>query len=108
MIGRGPAKFAMAKIATAKLATMEIAVMAGAKLRSDDFPRCVASRQTWQNTDGQIVVEYVILLAVAVIVAVTMTNLMVGRGTSEGFLIVKWKQLLSVIATDEADNASAP
>lgn len=57
-----------------------------------------------QSDSGQIVVEYILLLVTAVAVAVFITNLMVGRGDDEGFLITKWKAIVSVIAADQADD----
>jgi len=51
------------------------------------------------------VVEYVLLLIVAVSLAILITNAMVGRSDgNEGFVITKWKQIISAIAQDRADD----
>jgi ABC-type lipoprotein release transport system permease subunit len=49
------------------------------------------------------VVEYILLLVVALGVAVLITNLMVSRGVPEGFVISSWKSLLNAVAADKAD-----
>ena len=54
---------------------------------------------------GQIIVEYVLLLIVAVAVAAILVNVMVSRDQSEpGFLIRKWDQILRFIGDDPSDD----
>lgn len=53
---------------------------------------------------GQVVVEYVLLLAISVVIAVSITSLAVSRDKdSPGFLIAKWRNLLNFIADDHPD-----
>ena len=50
---------------------------------------------------GQVVVEYVLLLVVAVALATLITNLIVSRDEeSPGFLITKWQQIITFIGDD--------
>jgi hypothetical protein len=54
---------------------------------------------------GQIVVEYVLLLAIAVTVALFITTQMVNRSPdSPGFLIKKWSLILASIGADYSDD----
>ena len=58
-----------------------------------------------QSQKGQIVVEYVLLLMVAVGVAALLTRTMVSRNQdSQGFLITKWVQINLQIAQDPSDD----
>ena len=53
---------------------------------------------------GQIVIEYVLLLIIAVGVALIITNTMVSRSPDNpGFLIVKWRALIDTIGTDPVE-----
>ena len=62
-----------------------------------------------QSKKGQIVVEYVLLLLVSVTVAILITQQMVSRQTgSEGFLILKWQQLIQFIADDKIEAPDYP
>ncbi|MCB0407029.1 MAG: hypothetical protein KDD34_02430 [Bdellovibrionales bacterium] len=59
-----------------------------------------------QRDNGQIVVEYVLLLVAAVGIAVLMTSLMVSRDPEHpGFLVVKWRQIIEVIGKDVVDTS---
>lgn len=54
---------------------------------------------------GQIVLEYVLLLIVAVSVATLITSMMVNRNpNSPGFLIRKWSAIITTIGRDPADD----
>lgn len=54
---------------------------------------------------GQLVVEYVLLLIVAVGVAIVITSTMVSRNEeTPGFLIVKWREIIDTIAADPTDD----
>ncbi|MCB0390266.1 MAG: hypothetical protein KDD58_03190 [Bdellovibrionales bacterium] len=58
-----------------------------------------------RQISGQIVVEYVLLLIIAVGIALLITNRMVSRSPDEpGFLIVKWYQLINFIGTDPVED----
>lgn len=62
-----------------------------------------------QRNSGQIVVEYVLLLAVAVIIAAVITNGLVSRNPDPqqmGSLTRKWQQILQTIGNDWADSAN--
>lgn len=57
-----------------------------------------------RNTKGQVAVEYVILLAVGVLIASLIVSLVVSRDSeSPGFLISKWRQLIELIGQDVID-----
>lgn len=56
---------------------------------------------------GQIVVEYVLLLVIAVGIAALITNLVVSRSpdpTKRGFLVNKWEAIVNAIGDDLADD----
>lgn len=54
---------------------------------------------------GQIIVEYVLLLAIAVMIAVAITKTLIGRDPgSEGFVIKLWQTLIDQIGEDQADD----
>ena len=56
------------------------------------------------NQNGQVVVEYVLLLIVAVSLALIMTRLMVRRDPGDpGFVIRAWQQILTEIAQDQPE-----
>lgn len=58
-----------------------------------------------QNNRGQILVEYVLLMVVAISVALLITSVMVSRSTDRpGFLIAKWYAIISEIGNDPADD----
>jgi hypothetical protein len=55
------------------------------------------------------VVEYVLLLIIAVSVALVITSTMVSRNEDQpGFLIAKWRQIIDAIAADTADDLNPP
>jgi hypothetical protein len=57
-----------------------------------------------KNQRGQVVIEYVLLLVVGVAIAAIITKTMVSRSPdSQGFLIVKWAQILTVVGADYPD-----
>ena len=57
-----------------------------------------------KNRNGQIVVEYVLLLLFSVVFAVIITKGVVSRDADEpGFLIKKWRSLIDFIAEDQPD-----
>lgn len=56
------------------------------------------------NQRGQIVVEYVLLLIIAVSLAYLLVSQMVSRNhDSPGFLVAKWQNILNVIGADMPD-----
>ena len=57
------------------------------------------------NQSGQIVLEYVLLLVIAVAVAATLTTLLVSRNPeSTGMIVSKWNQIIQTIGSDTADD----
>lgn len=57
------------------------------------------------SSKGQIVVEYVLLLTFAVVLAFWLTTKIVSRNKDEpGFLIKKWVAVLTFIGQDSTDN----
>ena len=53
---------------------------------------------------GQLVVEYVLLLAIAVMIAATLQSALVGRSEGNtGIIINKWGQLLELVGNDLGD-----
>ncbi len=64
-----------------------------------------ANSSLHKNQEGQIVVEYVLLLVMAVTMALIISTTMVGRNEDEpGFLISKWNALIRVVAQDQSDD----
>ncbi len=56
------------------------------------------------NQRGQIVVEYVLLLIIAVALAYLLISKMVSRNPDNpGFFVTKWQSMLTVIGADQAD-----
>jgi hypothetical protein len=57
-----------------------------------------------RRQSGQIVVEYVLLLSIAVTIAIMVTRRLVGREEgSEGMVIKAWQTLITQIGADHAD-----
>ncbi|MEN0059097.1 MAG: hypothetical protein AAGB31_09695 [Bdellovibrio sp.] len=57
-----------------------------------------------KNQKGQIVVEYVLLLVIAVSVSALLMSQLVSRNTEEpGVLVSKWHSILQVIGSDTPD-----
>ena len=58
-----------------------------------------------RSASGQVVVEYVLLLIIAVSIAMLITSLMVSRNPeSPGFLIKTWRGMLDTMGSDPADD----
>ncbi len=54
---------------------------------------------------GQIVVEYILLLLVAVALAALITKTMVGTNKDNpGFVLTAWKSIIVLIGADKADD----
>ena len=61
-----------------------------------------------QNQQGQIVVEYVLLLVISVGIAILITTSMVNRNPeSPGFLMVKWREIIQAIGSDPAESPTS-
>ena len=62
-------------------------------------------KSSQSNQKGQIVVEYVLLLVLSIGIALLVVSYIVSRDpSSPGFLISKWYEILSFIASDLADD----
>ena len=58
-----------------------------------------------QSERGQIIVEYVLLLAVAVILAALITKTMISHDPgSPGFVLKAWQGIVTDIGADKADD----
>lgn len=61
-----------------------------------------------KRESGQIVVEYVLLLVVAVSLATLITRTMISQSQGQtGFVITFWQQILDQIGSDKADDISS-
>lgn len=57
------------------------------------------------NQKGQLVVEYILLLIIAVSIAMIVTTSMVSRNEEDpGFMITKWRQIIDAISQDITDD----
>ncbi len=57
-----------------------------------------------KSEQGQIVVEYILLLMVGVAIATLVTTMLVSRSDNNpGFLTAKWKKIIEVIGSDTVD-----
>lgn len=55
-----------------------------------------------KNHSGQVVVEYVLLLSVAVVMATIIVSQIVQRDPDNpGFLVKKWAEILTTIGSDD-------
>lgn len=57
-----------------------------------------------RRQSGQIVVEYTLLLVVAIAIVTILVGLLVSRGESRGYLIQAWSGIIFVIGDDLADD----
>jgi hypothetical protein len=55
------------------------------------------------QNDGQIVLEYILILVIAVATAIFLTRALVGRGDSQGIVIQAWGRLNQMIGADIGD-----
>lgn len=66
-------------------------------------------RLNMRNQRGQIVLEYVLLLVVAVAMAALLTTTLVSRNPeSTGMIVLKWYQIIQTIGADPADDLAPP
>ena len=68
--------------------------------------RCqVLSCRALKSQSGQMVVEYILLLIIAVTIAMVITTTMVSRNEENpGFMVSKWRDIIDTIAADPADD----
>lgn len=65
---------------------------------------CRARHGLRQSDSGQLVIEYALLLVVAVMLAVIITRQMVSRGENPGFVIATWQAIITTIGADLPDD----
>ena len=79
--------------------------------RSDKLARGQSDRRgrlSRRGEGGQIVVEYVLLLVVAVSLATLITRTMISQSQGQtGFVITFWQQILTQIGSDKADDVES-
>lgn len=56
-----------------------------------------------KKQNGQIVIEYILLLVLGVSLAMLIVTAMVGRSSNPGFVITAWNQVLKQIGADLPD-----
>ena len=61
------------------------------------------SKKILRQNDGQILLEYVLLIIIAVTMATFLTSRLVGRGDEPGIVIQKWSQLVQMVGQDIGD-----
>lgn len=70
--------------------------------------RVFVRRQSSGQIDGQIVVEYVLLLVVAVSIASIIVFKVASRNPDNpGFIVAKWQEILQFIGDDMADDVQS-
>jgi hypothetical protein len=74
-------------------------------LNSSDYGNGKPIRR--QSTNGQIVVEYVLLLVVAVSLAILITKVVINRSADNpGFVINAWEAMIQQIGAEKPDDIS--
>lgn len=62
-----------------------------------------------QSDSGQIVIEYVLLLVIAVSIAALITRTMIAQRPGEsGFVITFWQEIINQIGSDKSDDVVEP
>ncbi len=73
------------------------------KFLKNSFHQSTLSSIVRQNK-GQLVVEYVLLMFIAVVIATLLTKSLVGRSEgNNGLIITKWAALLQMVGQDLGD-----
>lgn len=62
-----------------------------------------SKKQIISNSQGQIIVEYMLLLVIAVTCATLLIKGLVGRGEEPGIIIKNWSKMMKVIGNDLPD-----
>ena len=62
------------------------------------------SKSNLNNRRGQVIVEYVLLLVVAVTIAALMTRSLIGSDNERGIIVTAWSKVVSAIGADPADD----
>lgn len=57
----------------------------------------------FKKNGGQVLVEYLLLMAIAIGLAATMTKNLVGRGSKSGMIVNAWNKILINIGKDVPD-----
>ncbi len=58
------------------------------------------SRSVLKNQDGQVIVEYVLLLIALISIAFIITGGLIGTGGEPGFIVKTWSGVIKTIAQD--------
>ncbi len=69
----------------------------------DDSPK----KSVKDGQEGQLIIEYVLLLTVVTLLASQIIGLMIGQGATadeQGLVIRKWSSVINAIAADLIDN----
>lgn|GEM_PF-2221771 len=62
-----------------------------------------------RHESGQIIIEYVLLLVVAITIAALVTKAMISSDQGNpGFVLTTWSKVIQAIGADTADDATAP
>ena len=62
-----------------------------------------------RHDSGQIIIEYVLLLVVAITIAALVTKAMISSDQGNpGFVLTTWSKVIQAIGADAADDATAP
>lgn len=68
-------------------------------------PMKTSAEDILKTQSGQIVLEYVLLLAIGVVMAMMITSKMASRSANNpGFLVQKWYDIIKTIGEDPADD----
>lgn len=63
--------------------------------------------QRLKNQKGQILVEYLLLMVIAIACAAALTNKLIGRSdTNQGIIITQWNKIITIIGNDIPDCAA--
>jgi hypothetical protein len=58
-----------------------------------------------KNKSGQILVEYLLLMVIAIACATLLTKKLISRGDDQGIVIKQWNNIIKIIGNDIPDCA---
>lgn len=59
-----------------------------------------------KNNKGQILVEYLLLMVIAIACATILTKKLISRGSNPGYIIQMWNKVIVIIGNDLPDCAN--
>ena len=65
-----------------------------------------ALKNKLKNNKGQILVEYLLLMVIAIACATILTQKLISRGSSPGYVIKMWNKVILTIGNDLPDCAN--